>query len=129
MKKKIMIGSLLAVFMLVAISFISSAEVNTDVEKKESPLWKIRTRRSISEKISDIIENIKTKFLGERMFFLPKLIRTKFIQINSLYTVLENPSEIMGNCCIKTTNLNSLCFRECTELMRTCYGLPTCENK
>ena len=71
MKKKLIIGSLLAVFMLVAISFVSSAEVNANIEQRESPLYGIRTRRATTEKISNIIENIKTKFLGERMFFLP----------------------------------------------------------
>jgi hypothetical protein len=72
MKKKILIGSLLAVLMLVSISLVSSAEVNNDVERKESPLYGIRlNRRVINEKISEIIENIRTKFLGGRIFFLP----------------------------------------------------------
>jgi len=70
MNKKIMIGSILAVFMLVAISVISSAETNINVEKKESPLFSIRKSRAISEKITSIIENIKTRFLGDRIFFL-----------------------------------------------------------
>jgi hypothetical protein len=71
MNKKMVIMSLLAVFMLVSISFVSSAEVNSGVEKKESPLFKLRTRRVISEKIGNIIENIQTKFLGGRILFLP----------------------------------------------------------
>ena len=56
MKKKLMIGSLLAVFMLIAISFISSAEINKDFEKKDSPLYGLRTRRAVREKIYNIIE-------------------------------------------------------------------------
>ena len=71
MNKKILVMGLLAVFMLVSISFVSSAEVNTADEKKESPLFGIRTRRAITEKIGKIVENIKTKFFGERVFFLP----------------------------------------------------------
>ena len=71
MNKKLLIISLLAVFMLVSISFVSSAEVNTNTEKKESPLYEIRTRRAISEKIGEIVENIRTKLFGERMFFHP----------------------------------------------------------
>ena len=69
--KKILIISISAVLMLVTISFASAIDTNTDVEKKESPLYKIRTRQAIREKIGKIIENIKTKFLGERIFFLP----------------------------------------------------------
>jgi hypothetical protein len=72
MNKKILFGSFLAIIMIVAISFASAVETNTtDVEKKESPLYGLRTRRATTEKISNIINNIKAKFLGERMFFLP----------------------------------------------------------
>jgi hypothetical protein len=71
MNKKILVLSLLGVLMLVSISFVSSAEVNTYVEKKESPLYGIRTRRAITENIEKIVKNIKTKFLGERVFWIP----------------------------------------------------------
>jgi hypothetical protein len=71
MKKKLIIGSLLAVFMLVTISYATAVNNNTNAESKESPLFGIRTRRAVTEKITNIIENIKTKFLGERIFFLP----------------------------------------------------------
>ena len=71
MNKKILSISILAIFLLVAISFASAVGTNTsDAEKKESPLYGIRTKRAIGEKIGNILENIKTKFLGERMFFL-----------------------------------------------------------
>jgi hypothetical protein len=72
MKRKILLISILAVFMLVAISF-STAVKTTNAETKESPLFKIRTKQSIGEKIGNIVEQIKTKFLGYRMFFLPNL--------------------------------------------------------
>ena len=79
MNKKLLVVSILAVFMLVAISLtsaVSSNEVKTVVEKKESPLFGIRTRQAIKEKLGEIIENIKTKYIGERLFFLPfQLIR------------------------------------------------------
>jgi hypothetical protein len=72
-KKKILIVSILAVFMLMAISFATAVGQNSssDVEEKESPLYGIRTKQAVGEKISNIIENIKTKFLGERVFFVP----------------------------------------------------------
>ena len=70
MKGKIIIGSILAVLLLVTISYATA--INTkDIEEKESPLYKLRTRMATCEKISNIIENIETKFLGERIFLLP----------------------------------------------------------
>jgi hypothetical protein len=70
MNKKILLFSIVSVFMLVAISY--AAAINTtNTEKKDSPLYRIRTKRAITEKISEIIENIKTRFLGNRIFFLP----------------------------------------------------------
>ena len=71
MNKKLLVVSILAVFMLLAISMASAVNTTTTVKKKESPLFGIRTRQAIGEKIGDIIENIKTKYIGERVFFLP----------------------------------------------------------
>jgi len=70
MNKKILSVSILAIFMLVAISYATAVNT-TDVDNKESPLYGIRSKRAKGEKISNIIENIKIKFLGERIFFLP----------------------------------------------------------
>ena len=70
MKRKIIIVSILAVLMLITISYATA--VNTiDADKKESPLYTIRTRQAITERISSFIDNIKTRFLGERIFFIP----------------------------------------------------------
>jgi len=64
--------SVLAIFMLVAISYATAVNTNTiNNDEKESPLYGIRTKRAITEKIGNIIESIKTKFLGDRIFFLP----------------------------------------------------------
>jgi hypothetical protein len=81
MNKKLMIGGLLVVFMLVSISFVSSAEMNADAERKESPLYRIRTRQATMNIINDIVDNIKTSFLGERIFFVP----FTFLIINNRY--------------------------------------------
>ena len=58
MKKKILIVSILAVFTLVAISFATAVSTNTvkSVEKKESPLYRIRIRRAIGERLGNIID-------------------------------------------------------------------------
>ena len=71
MNKKLLLVSILAVFMLLAISMASAVNATIPIKKKESPLFGIRTRRAIKEGIGQIIENIKTKYIGERVFFLP----------------------------------------------------------
>ena len=84
MNKKILIISILAVLMLITISFASSTEINRDADRKESPLFRIRTRRAIAEKISEIVESIRTRFLGERMFFLTTALRNRFFQTSQV---------------------------------------------
>jgi len=85
MKKKIATISILAIFMIATISFASATNTSdTDVGRKESPLYGLRTKRAVSEKITDIIENIRTRFLGNRMFFLP----VQRIQFTTIYSLL-----------------------------------------
>jgi len=71
MNKKLLVISILAVlavFALVAISFASAVTINTQTtEKRESPLFKIRTRLAIGERIKDLT----TRFIKQRLFFLP----------------------------------------------------------
>jgi hypothetical protein len=72
MNKKILAISVLAVLMLVTITYASAISSNTTpVKKKESPLFKIRTKLAIGERLQNLRENIKAKFVGERIFFLP----------------------------------------------------------
>ena len=72
MNKKLFVISILAAFILLVISFVSVVGYNTSTPiRKESPLFGIRGRRAIYEKIGDMLENIKTKYVGKRVFFLP----------------------------------------------------------
>ena len=71
MNRKILTFSIAAVFMFVAISFASAVNTTSAIEKKESPLYGIRLRHQIEVKIGEAIENIKAKYIGERVFFLP----------------------------------------------------------
>ena len=83
MKKKIIIISILAVFILVAITYVSAVNANTtDTENKESPLWIIRTKSAIGEKISKISSIIKTRFLGERIFYPSLRLLSRFLKNN-----------------------------------------------
>jgi len=72
MNKEILIISIATIFMLVAISFASAVSSNTmSDEKRDSPLFRVRTRRAIGERLDELKEAIKAKFIGERVFFLP----------------------------------------------------------
>jgi hypothetical protein len=54
--------------MLLAIAFASTVTSdNSKPAKKESPLFGIRTRRAIREKVGDMVR----RFIGERVFFIP----------------------------------------------------------
>ena len=62
----------MVVFTLVAISFSTAVSSNTTTdEKRESPLFRVRARRAINERLDELKEIIKSKFIGERLFFLP----------------------------------------------------------
>ena len=108
MKKKIIAISILAVFMMVAISYATAVNT-TNTEKKESPLYRIRASLSGGRNLLNILENIKTRFLGGRMFFIPRLR----LQIN-------NPREPMFK-----VNTN---FEECTMYESMCNGPMGCAS-
>jgi len=73
--------------MLAAISYATAVNTNgTNIENKDSPLFGIRTQRAIREKIGEIMKNIKTKFIGERIFFVPfQQIRNKINRNSIMY--------------------------------------------
>jgi len=100
MNKKIkIIGGLIA-FLLITIVFASTVSSYSEkaVENKESPLYQIRTQQRIIQKIDYLIKNIKTKFLGERMFFLP----AKWIKIKNISRQSELATLPIGICSSKT---------------------------
>jgi hypothetical protein len=71
MNKKILIMGVFTILMIVTISYASAFDSKTSIEKNESPLYRVRAKIAIGEKINTVLENIKTKFLGERIFFIP----------------------------------------------------------
>ena len=116
MNKKIFVLSILAVFVLTTIT-LSSAINTTNNNKKESPLYSIRTRLAIREKIGQILDNIKTKFLGERLFFIP----FKWITTNR-GTVIETMYTYKGETCDSPC---TACFMTCYTYCTDCQ-LPHC---
>jgi hypothetical protein len=103
MNKKILFISVLSVFMLLAIAFASTVTSDTQKPpKKESPLFGIRVRQAIKEKISDFI----TRFVGERVFFLP------FTMLKSILQEIQEYTHFFSNCPAATcegTRCNGVC--------------------
>ena len=106
MKRKFLICSVLAILMLVTISYASVISANDTVERKESPLYKIRTIKAIGERLEDIREIIKSRFIEDKIFFLPFQFLKKEINENSGFTLLA-PS------CYYTSGCVTLCGKVC----------------
>jgi hypothetical protein len=71
MNKKISTIGIAAILML-AMSIITAVGSDIDEdEKKESPLYAIRMNLEIRDKIDIIFNSVKTRFLGNRIFFIP----------------------------------------------------------
>jgi len=123
MKKKIAIISFLAVLFLISVSMASA--INTaDIkkEKKESPLFGIRTNRAISEKI----QNIKTKFFGNKLFFLPfQLIRNNNQNIRER---LNEKEFTVDSFTCNPTGYCSCSITSCSPELPTCGGGVTCTD-
>jgi hypothetical protein len=64
-----MLAALASVLLLITISFTTIVSSNSTTEKKDSPLFEIRTRRAIGKKIGDILDNINFNLLESRIFF------------------------------------------------------------
>ena len=117
MKKKIMIGSILAVSMLVAISLSAAAVSNQSntVEKKKtvSPLFGIRTKDAIGEKLS----SLRAKFLGERIF-----LNIKPLIQNIVNKALPSCDNSLSCCTVAWTNCPRCDDPPRTESGFTCGG-------
>ncbi len=71
MNKKLITISILAVLTLVGISLTSAVTTTKDNERKESPLYGIRTKLAIGEKLENLRANIEAKFTVGRVFWIP----------------------------------------------------------
>ncbi len=118
MNKKILIFGVLAALMLVTITY-ASAVTQTQTTRKESPLFSIRTKIAIGERLQTIKETIKTKFLGERIFFIPLSIKT-IINPRPSMTLFDTPTDSQMGCCPATTQdtcfFQDTCFAKCVNL-------------
>lgn len=119
MNRKLLLITVLAVFMLMAISYATAVNTKTsEIVTKESPLYNIRTRRAIDEKIGDIIDNIKTRFLGERAFFIP-FYRLSYLDDS------EGSREEFAKCLGGYTDVKFCSFKN-SPLMTCIYSVGNC---
>jgi len=117
MNKKIIIFSILTIFMLVTISYATAIGNIEKKEKKISPLFKIRTTKALNEKqdvIKDKIIDIFMNFIKDRKFYIP----FKFIRIRNFdyrYWSLKCSTEDESTCQCQynqmgRTNYEPLCL-------------------
>ena len=112
MNRKICFIGVVVILLLVTISFSSAISSNTtNAVKKESPLYRIRTKLAICKEIGRILDNIKTKFLGERIFQIPDI----------LSRLVRNGEDEVSYVPVQ----RSIC---CTGKAPTCYGKGTCDD-
>lgn len=105
MKKKILIVSILAVFMLVAISFASAASTQktNDVEKKDSPLFGVRLEKNIG-KIEEM--KVRSKYIGQGRLLLFNLLLEK---LKFSRTISNKLSSVCSTPCTFTVGI-TCCF-------------------
>ena len=77
--------SILAILMLVTISFTSAVSIRTadEDDKLGSPLFRVRARRAMEEKMDELKETIKAKFIGE-IVWLPFFTYKNDINVRGL---------------------------------------------
>lgn len=119
--------------MLVTITMATAVNTKKTEEKKESPLYGIRTNRAISEKI----QNLKTKFFGNRLFFLPfQWNRNNNLNLRNRLNEKDTENDRTcviwnGNCLYPTSDDFYTCSNRVTECIHTCRGFtcrgPLCE--
>lgn len=114
MKKKIVVGCISLIFMMLAISFATAINTNTKDEKTASPLYQLRTNQAVNKKTDQIKENIKTNFLTNRIFFIPYIYEIRNIIKPSATSGVCTPSESPGWTCTYaclTQKIANYCFK------------------
>lgn len=121
MNKKLLLVSILAVLTLVAISFASAINsTTTNTKKKESPLFGIRTRLAIGERLQDLKETIKTRFVGERVFFLPFQLLTNEEDISARQLLQLKIRDTVYDFTCYCASIGCTCKLECDHTYYTC---------
>ena len=128
MKNKLLFLCIFFVFMLVTISIVSAINIqkNYDSKTNESPLYGIRTKITIKEKI----DNLKSRFIvtRNRLVLCPEILDNLFSKdlLNnriynyrseccSMFGICNNPQEdnILDNFNSKTDGRGPTCYDTC----------------
>ncbi len=104
MRKKIFLVNILLVIMLITITFATAIKT-TNTDKKESPLYQIRIRQAVKEKIRDIV----TEFFGERAYFLPFQLFRNTDDPSSRQIITEKEMRTFYQCLI-SVNIHTCAF-------------------
>ena len=126
MNRKIIIGVILASFIMIGVGLVSAVNTQTrekqkELEKIDSPLFKIRTGNALTEEkttMKNKIRNIITNFLENRIFLR---LRSSFGENTGLFTSKGSPSQC--STCQCQTNEN-----EDSERMHTGPLAPSCRK-
>ena len=109
--KKISILVILIIFMLFAISFANAVGTKTTIKKKESPLYKIRSIKALSEILGESKEIIIARIFGYRLFLFD----------NFNFNQMANqgmPTGSLFSCYCYTVEPNTW---KCTFCQNNCY--------
>ena len=81
MKKKIVIGCIIIIFMLVTISLVTAVNIpSKKTEQKNSPLFEIRAKKAVNnENTKDLVKIVFKRCFTQRIFLTP----LKFSYINT----------------------------------------------
>jgi len=96
MNKKMVVGSLSIVLLIISLSFISVA-ISDTTKQNESPLYKIRTKKAIGDNFRELMENIRSNYLDEKNFLIFSWL--KFDEIDKISSPTAHRS--CGSLCIR----------------------------
>lgn len=118
MKKKIVIGCIGIIFMLAMISMVSAISTQKIIQKKESPLFTIRTNNAVQKNMA----NLKTRFVGKKIFFLPIIPNNECMSLRDKFSKETSGSQHTcgtSNTCI----YHNTCSHTCGKVTFFCCKL------
>jgi len=127
MNKKIIIGVIIASFVMIGVGLVSAVNTQTkekqkELEKIDSPLFKIRTGKAITAEKTTVrnkIRNIITNFLENRIFLRLKL---SFGENIGLFTSKGEPQTQCSTCQCQSNDHDD------SERMHTGPLAPSCRK-
>jgi len=108
MKRKIVVGCIGAVLLLMLVGFTSVVAIRTTYEIKESPLFGVRLKKAINDRIKEIKLNLESKFIVKRIFLF-NMIPIKDYEVYNYRTRLQE--KVTGGGYTACPSWNCICLR------------------